>query len=135
MRLIASLFCALLASSAGAAEIYKWVDEKGRTQYSDRPPPANVEIERRDLPENGNDGAAPSEGASAEAQSEAAAETPASDPCSEARRSLQRLEQDVTVRMDLDGDGTPEVLSAAARLEQIEIARQNLAQRCGGEGG
>jgi len=33
-----SLFVILLLSGIATAEIYKWVDEKGQTHYSDHPP-------------------------------------------------------------------------------------------------
>jgi len=32
------VFAALIVATRAAAEIYKWVDENGRTHYSDRPP-------------------------------------------------------------------------------------------------
>lgn len=38
MRLIAIPLLALLASAPAAAQVYKWVDEKGRTHYGERPP-------------------------------------------------------------------------------------------------
>jgi hypothetical protein len=31
-----------LAAAASAQQMYKWVDEKGRTQYTDTPPPASA---------------------------------------------------------------------------------------------
>lgn len=31
-----------LCTAAGAAETYRWVDEQGRVNYADRPPPPNV---------------------------------------------------------------------------------------------
>lgn len=37
------IFCLLaLLSTGAAAEVYKWKDKSGRTQYSDWPPPSNV---------------------------------------------------------------------------------------------
>lgn len=35
----AIIFVALFCATAASAQIYKWVDESGKTQYSDRPPP------------------------------------------------------------------------------------------------
>lgn len=35
----ALLFAALLAVSAASAQQYKWVDQNGKVQYGDRPPP------------------------------------------------------------------------------------------------
>ena len=41
MKIIAvALACALVAPAQAA--MYKWVDAKGRVQYSDTPPPANA---------------------------------------------------------------------------------------------
>ncbi len=38
MRIIILMLC-LLLSAAASAEIYKWLDEQGRVQFGDRPPP------------------------------------------------------------------------------------------------
>lgn len=54
------LIC-IFSSVAGAAEVYKWVDEKGVVHYSDKPPPEEqvIEMELRD--ERGVSGAAEGE--------------------------------------------------------------------------
>jgi glutaredoxin len=40
----------LLAAAAAQAQQYRWVDEKGRVQYSDRPPPATAkDVRKRDF--------------------------------------------------------------------------------------
>jgi hypothetical protein len=42
-KLVMAVGCALmLASMASGAEVYKWKDAKGNTQYSDVPPVANI---------------------------------------------------------------------------------------------
>jgi len=52
MKRIAILFSAaiLLATSAGAAQLYRWVDEKGNVEWRDTPPPANAKkVEQRNV--------------------------------------------------------------------------------------
>lgn len=39
----------LLFSAAADAQIYKWIDENGKTQYTDRPPPPEVSREGQRL--------------------------------------------------------------------------------------
>jgi hypothetical protein len=121
MRLLLIPLCTVLCFAAHAAEIYKWTDAKGRTHYSDRPPPAQVESERRSIagePER------PAETPAEVANKEAAAR------CEAARRSLQQLRENTNVAMDLDGDGTPETLDATAREEQILAMQRNVEQLC-----
>lgn len=42
-------FIILLNASTANAQIYKWVDEHGKTQYTDRPPPPGVPAEGKRL--------------------------------------------------------------------------------------
>jgi len=53
MRTIAHVVAVLLAFSvgqAGAAQLYRWVDDKGNVEYRDTPPPAHAKkVERRDV--------------------------------------------------------------------------------------
>ncbi len=44
LRAIAAL-AALLCASTASAQMYKWVDEKGVVQYSDRPPATQTKVE------------------------------------------------------------------------------------------
>jgi len=48
MRLVFSLLCLIcgLCWSAANAEMYRWVDEKGKVHYTDTPPPANIKNRR-----------------------------------------------------------------------------------------
>lgn len=43
----ALIACLLLVASGGAlaGKVYKWVDEEGRVQFSDRPPPSATKVE------------------------------------------------------------------------------------------
>lgn len=50
-RLLVPVLLAV-AASPGWSEVYKWVDESGRVQFGDRPPP-EANAERLDLPASG----------------------------------------------------------------------------------
>ena len=47
------LVCSTLAGGVQAAKLYKWVDENGNVQYSDRVPPQEAKQERERLNERG----------------------------------------------------------------------------------
>ena len=50
---LVALAVALAAGPLGAAQLYRWVDEKGTVEYRDTPPPANAKnVERRDMSGN-----------------------------------------------------------------------------------
>ena len=50
---VAALALALACGPLGAAQLYRWVDEKGNVEYRDTPPPANAKkVERRDMTGN-----------------------------------------------------------------------------------
>ena len=48
MRALALVVCGVLALSAGAAEIYRWVDAEGKVHFADSPPP-DVKAEKLDM--------------------------------------------------------------------------------------
>ena len=51
--MITALVLALAAMHASAAQLYRWVDEKGNVEWRDTPPPANAKkVEQRTLPSN-----------------------------------------------------------------------------------
>jgi hypothetical protein len=45
--------CAFFAASIGHAQLYKWVDENGRTQYGDTIPPTSTDRARKELRADG----------------------------------------------------------------------------------
>ena len=50
---LTALVLALGAMHASAAQLYRWVDEKGNVEWRDTPPPANAKkVEQRTLPGN-----------------------------------------------------------------------------------
>lgn len=57
-----------LAGIAAHAEVYKWVDENGKTQFSDKPPPNQKNVKQMDLK---NTTVAPADKAAAEARAAA----------------------------------------------------------------
>jgi hypothetical protein len=48
-----ALFTALSGATASHAQLYKWVDENGKTQYSDTIPPASTDRARKELRSDG----------------------------------------------------------------------------------
>jgi hypothetical protein len=45
-RLSVGIALALCVALPASAQMYKWVDENGKVQYSDKPPPSNVKTEK-----------------------------------------------------------------------------------------
>lgn len=113
-----TLLGCLLCSPAGAGELYKWTDEKGRTHYSDQPPPeAQKEVERRELPSAPN----------SEAPKEAATESP---ECQLARKNLKVFQSNPVVLMDINGDGENERLEGEELQRYAERAKQQITTYC-----
>ncbi len=53
MRTVVALALVIAAVSAGAAQLYRWVDEKGNVEWRDTPPPANAKsVEQRNIRSN-----------------------------------------------------------------------------------
>jgi glutaredoxin len=49
-RKLVALALALSTASAGAAQLYRWVDEQGRVEWRDTPPPAHAKhVEQRNV--------------------------------------------------------------------------------------
>jgi hypothetical protein len=125
------LALAFLSTTVSAQALYRWKDEKGVVHYSDKKP-EGVEFESREVPAEpaaaeGED--AQADGAEGEAQ---AAPPQANAQCERVRTNLQVLLNAQVVSLDLDGDGQPEQLDAAARDQQIARHRELEAQYCGG---
>jgi hypothetical protein len=124
--LIAFVTGAAVASTAMAEDVYKWTDAAGVTHYADAPP-AGTQYEKLNV-SRGTSRAAEEP---AEASPEATAATPAegttpetSAGCVQARANLQTLRTNPVVRKDVDGDGTPEVISGDAMHEEIARAQK-----------
>jgi hypothetical protein len=46
MRLPMAVWLMLCLALPASAQMYKWVDENGKVQYSDKPPPSNVKTQK-----------------------------------------------------------------------------------------
>lgn len=134
--ILASLLAlAFLSAPLVAQELYRWKDEKGVVHYSDKKP-EGVDFESRAVPAepaaSAEDEDAAAEGAEGE---QPPAQPQVNAQCERVRANLQVLANANNVSLDLDGDGQPEQLDAAAREEQIARHRELEAQYCGGNEG
>ncbi len=124
----------LAASVATAAEpIYKWMDSAGHSHYSQTPPQGQKYqvITAFDTP-------APASSAAASAPTDTP--RPASDPtkgqvkrqleCDTARSNVETLANSASVKLDINGDGKPDVLSGEQQSAQLENARKQVSLYC-----
>jgi len=136
MRLLPLLIAVSLALPLGAAAaqtLYKWTDAEGITHYSDEPPPEGSEVEARRIkvdpaPPPVTD--PPADAASTAPADSAAAPATASENCARVRSNVETLQGSGEVRMDLDGDGTAELLTPPQRDAQLEIAQRQVGVYC-----
>jgi hypothetical protein len=120
MRVFLLMLTCALAGSASAGTVYRWTDSQGITHYSDSKPLRGVNAEVK---------------GSYRLSTQSTPATPAVQPenprCEDARRGITALEQNgIPVRMDLDGDGTPEPLDNETRARQLELARAQAKAFC-----
>lgn len=117
------LCCLLLlstAATASAANLYKWKDANGVTQYSERPP-AGKQYETRRITASGASVAEP----------EAAAEAGESEQCLGARKNLELLNGSGPVSHGVGADGKPGApLDDAQRAAQKQLAEAVAAVYC-----
>lgn len=119
---------ALFASTSVIAQaVYKWTDEKGVVHYSDQPPPDSQASERININALGRRTSAQEETAASAGD---AAERPDSAACTTARQNLVVFENNDVIRMDLDGDGTAEELTAEQRDQELSRTRELIALLC-----
>lgn len=123
MLTLPRLCCLLLlstAATASAANLYKWKDANGVTQYSERPP-AGKQYETRRITASGTSTAEPA----------AVAESAESEQCLGARRNLELLNGSAPVMQDTNGDGKPDAaLDDAQRGAQKQLAEAAAAAYC-----
>ncbi len=147
-RALAAACVALAAFSAGAQTMYKWVDEKGTTHFSQDPPPdgkAASKVEPKVTP--------PSSGAVApkgntetwraqdaefrkrqiergqREQAESREKAERAQNCSQARRRLGALERASRIYREND-DGTRTYLEESQREATIAEARGMVKEHC-----
>ena len=123
MLTLPRLCCLLLlgtAATASAANLYKWKDANGVTQYSERPS-TGKQYETRRITASGASTAEPA----------AAAESAESEQCLGARRNLELLNGSAPVMHDTDGDGKPDTaLDDTQRGAQKQLAEAAAAAYC-----
>ena len=100
----------VLAPILAHAQLYKWVDENGHTQYSDRPPPAGVKSEKID---KGRNVAPPPPAAPGKAAPSAAT------------REMEFRKRQMSAE-ELQKEEEKKEKEAAAKQENCDIARSRL---------
>jgi hypothetical protein len=146
MRRIALLSLAMLALGAGA-QVYKWVDEKGVSHYSEIPPPDGRAAKIDVKPSTGSAPSAPSadwrqremdaralriEKQQKEQEREAQDKTEAStrrNNCRESRRRLADLQTAVPV-YELNDKDERVYLEDAQREREITVLQAQVKQYC-----
>lgn len=123
MLTLPRLCCLLLlsaAATASAANLYKWKDANGVTQYSERPP-AGKQFETRRITASGASVAEPA----------LAAEAGESEQCLGARKNLELLNGSAPVTQSVGADGKPGApLDDAQRAAQKQLAEAAAAVYC-----
>lgn len=118
---------AVAAAAPATAQIYKWKDAKGVTNYSESPPagrPYTVQESPRSAPTP-----APATGTGTTTGTGTATTAASSnDPrCDTARKNVTALQGKSQVTIDANNDGKPDkTLSDAERASELEMARATL---------
>ena len=148
-RAVASACLALAAFAAGAQAMYKWVDEKGTTHFSEYPPPDGAKaskVEPKVTPPS-SPATAPAKN-NAEAwraqetefrkrqvergqrdQAEQRERDERGQQCAQARRRLTFLQNTNRIHRDNE-DGTRSFLTEAQRDAAIARARDAIKEKC-----
>jgi hypothetical protein len=136
MRVLPLLATAALvfAGAAAAQQYYKWKDSSGTWHYTTTPPPAGAQVEKVNVNSAPVEGAAPAAPAAGAAPTAGAAPAAAPAPvplaaqrnkmCEDSRARVATLESSPVVKMDTDGDGTPEPLSQEQHGAELQRARE-----------
>lgn len=92
LTLLALLTASLAAAPAGAAKLYKWVDERGNVTYLDRPPPnAEGKVEEKNFRERpGSDSGDPAAAEAARKSPVTLYTVPGCSSCAAAREHLKQ---------------------------------------------
>jgi hypothetical protein len=133
----AALACALaLALTAGAESVYKWVDDKGVTHFSQTPPDSSnaQKLEVRSTPASpASDAAAPdakAQDAEAKPQRTEAQRKQRAERCKNAHQALDKLNNpEPVVRYGEKGEQIP--VGDDERPAYIEQVKKVIAQQCG----
>ena len=115
-----------LAGTAAAEQYYKWKDAEGTWHYTTTPPPDGAQAAALSVDPNARSSQPPAESEAAPADAAAADAVPADavakrrQACDKARAHLQTLVENPFIEMDVDGDGTPEMLSEAQQAGELK---------------
>lgn len=151
--LAAFLGTLLLASPALAAQIYKWVDEKGVTHYAAEPPPPNAtqatqvkvqtrlpsdseaavqnlekqrEQARKSQEQSANKPAAPSAPASG---TDKKVPEQYAERCEQHRKNLKTMQEHAQIRMN-DANGEPRTLTEEEKQAKLDETQRQIKAFC-----
>jgi hypothetical protein len=129
-RLLVALVTALVTAGASAA-LYKWVDEKGRIQYSDKPPAGEkggVEMSRGGVIKKTIEGSATPEQKKAQAD-ELARRKAEEQKALEQRRQDLALMQSYTTEKEIDLKRDREVQALEATISNLQRQARGVDER------
>lgn len=131
--LTVTLVAAALASGIASAALYRWVDEKGRVQYSDKPPPSDqqksgVELNKSGVVRKKLDTSLSEEEKKAR-EEEAARRRLEEQKAAERRRQDIALLQSYTDVKEIDLKRDREVQAVEASLANLRLQAKNVADR------
>jgi hypothetical protein len=113
--------------SASASDVYRWVDEKGVSHYSDKPP-ADGKFERVNVRAGGATAVAPSPEADAQASPKDDPALARTERCRSARTNLAALRSGLEV--SIEDNGKTRALSENERLEYADRNERIIALDC-----
>ncbi len=144
---VVSIGAALLfAATAASAEMYRWVDSKGKVHYSDRPVQGAEQVEVKVPGGSGSSEAPAKEAKDDSAKNKADKKAGAGDPsgvtdddelkdivraeqCNKAKKELETLETASDVYEE-DASGGRRMLSTDERVDRIISARKSVSSYC-----
>lgn len=130
-RLILAALLGLTTSGVQAA-LYKWVDEKGRIQYSDKPPPevgkGGVEMSNRGVVKKKLDGGLTPEEKKAQ-EAEAARRRTEQQEAQAQRRADNALLQSFTSAAEIDMKRDRELQALDAMIANLKSQERSLVER------
>ena len=141
---VLAAFGALVVAMPAAATMYKWVDDNGKTIYSDQPPPASVksEVIKPPPPPSNPDAVKDMVNADTEmklrekqkiesakqAQKKLSDATKRQELCANALGQIQTLQRDDLYRYDANGERI--YLDADARAMETETQQRIVRENC-----
>ncbi len=128
---------ALCVALPASAQMYKWVDEHGKVQYSDKPPPSNIKTEKLRKPATVSSAPAPSEakGGAAKDAAKAGPKTTAEQEQAFRKRQLDaaKAEQEDAQKQAQARDQEENCRHAKASVTALEIGGRQMRINENGE--